>query len=146
MDFAECMRDLVDDFFPGADKVVLVLDSLNTHTPLSLYEAFEPAKAKRILDRLEFHYTPKHGSQLDVAEMEIGVLIEQCLADRIPNEETFATQLLLGKRRAMTNGPPSTGNARRLMHAPNLNASIQSCQNWLEQVLVDRVMSYPLAS
>ena len=92
-DFAECMRDLVDVFFPDADKVVLVLDNLNTHTPASLYETFEPAEAKRILDRLEFHFTPKHGSWLDMAEIEIGVLIEQCLNDRIPDEETLCRQI-----------------------------------------------------
>jgi len=92
-DFAECMRDLVDVFFPDADKIVLVLDNLNTHTPASLYETFEPTEAKRILDRLEFHFTPKHGSWLDMAEIEIGVLLEQCLNDRIPDEETLCCQI-----------------------------------------------------
>jgi len=90
IDFAHCMKFLVDDLFPEADKVVIVLDNLNTHGPVSLYEAFEPAEAKRILDRLEFHYTPKHGSWLNMAEIEIGVLCEQCLADRIPDEETLS--------------------------------------------------------
>lgn len=92
LDFAQCMRDLVD-VFPEADKIVLVMDNLNTHTPASLYEAFEPAEAKRILDRLEFHYTPKHGSWLDMAEIEIGVLIEQCLDDRIPDEATLCREI-----------------------------------------------------
>ena len=93
LDFAHCMRDLVDDLFPEADKVVLVSDNLNTHTPAALYEAFEPAEAKRILDRLEFHYTPKHGSWLNMVEIEISVLCEQCLADRIPDEETLSRQI-----------------------------------------------------
>ena len=85
-DFAHCMRYLTDDAFPEADQVVVVLDNLNTHTPAALYETFPPAEAKRILDHLEFHYTPKHGSWRDMAEIEIGVLCEQCLADRIPDE------------------------------------------------------------
>ena len=86
VDFAECMRFLVDELFPEAEKVVVVLDNLNTHGPASLYEAFEPAEAKRILDKLEFHYTPKHGSWLNMVEIEIGVLCDQCLADRVPDE------------------------------------------------------------
>lgn len=93
IDYAHCMRYLVDDLFPEADKVVLVSDNLNTHTPASLYEAFEPTEAKRILDRLEFHYTPKHGSWLNMVEIEIGVLVEQCLDDRIPDEETLSRQI-----------------------------------------------------
>ena len=93
VDFAQCMRYLVDDVFPAADKVVVVLDNLNTHTPAALYEAFVPAEAKRILNRLEFHYTPKHGSWLDMAEIEIGVLCEQCLAERIPDEETLCREV-----------------------------------------------------
>ena len=93
LDFAHWMRYLVDDVFPEADTVVLVLDNLNTHTPAALYEAFEPAEAKRILDRLEFHYTPKHGSWLNMVEIEIGVLGEQCLAGRIPDEETLCSEI-----------------------------------------------------
>lgn len=92
-DFAQCMRALVDDYFPEADRVALVVDNLNTHTPVALYETFEPPEAKRILDRLEFHYTPKHGSWLDMAEIEIGVLLEQCLADRIPDEATLRREI-----------------------------------------------------
>jgi len=93
MDFAHCMRYLVDELFPRADKIVLVLDNLNTHTPAVLYEVFEPAEAKRIRDRLEFHYTPKHGSWLNMVEIEVGVLCEQCLADRIPDEETLRHEI-----------------------------------------------------
>jgi hypothetical protein len=93
IDFAECMRLLVDAIFPKAEKVVVVLDNLNTHDPASLYEAFEPAEAKRIFDRLEFHYTPKHGSWLNMVEIEIGVLCEQCLADRVPDEDTLRREI-----------------------------------------------------
>jgi hypothetical protein len=93
VDFAHSMQYLVDDLFPEADKVVLVLDNLNTHGPASLYEAFEPAQAKRILNRLEFHYTPTHGSWLNMVEIEIGVLLEQCLADRIPDDDTLCREI-----------------------------------------------------
>jgi len=85
-DWAECMRDLVDVHFPEAERVVVVMDQLNTHNPAALYEAFEPTEAKRILDRLEFHYTPKHGSWLDMAEIELSVLSRQCLDDHIPDK------------------------------------------------------------
>lgn len=84
-DWAICMRDLVDVHFPGAERCVVVEDQLNTHDPACLYEVFEPAEAKRILDRLEFHYTPKHGSWLNMAEIELSVLGRQCLAQYIPS-------------------------------------------------------------
>ena len=93
IDFAHCMLYLVDELFPDADCVVIVLDNLNTHTPAALYEAFEPAEAKRILDRLEFHYTPKHGSWLNIVEIEIGVLSEQCLDRRIPDADTLQSEI-----------------------------------------------------
>ena len=93
VDFAHSMRYLVDELFPEADKIIIVLDNLNTHTPAALYEAFEPAEAKRILDRLEFHYTPKHGSWLNMVEIEIGVLAEQCLDRRIPDRQTLASEI-----------------------------------------------------
>ena len=73
-DWAECMRELVDELFPDAERIRVVQDNLNTHTPAALYEVFAPAEAKRILDRLEFHYTPKHGSWLNMAEIELSVL------------------------------------------------------------------------
>ena len=117
IDFAHCMRYLVDDVFPEADQVVLVVDNLNTHTPASLYEAFEAAEAKRILDRLEFHYTPKHGSWLNMVEIEIGVLCEQCLADRIPDEETLCREIAAwetarNQQRATINWQFTTVDAR----------------------------------
>ena len=108
IDFAHCMQYLVDDLFPEADKVVVVLDNLNTHSPASLYEAFQPAEAKRILDRLEFHYTPKHGSWLNMVEIEIGVLCEQCLADRIPDEDTLCREIAAWE--ATRNGQQATVN------------------------------------
>jgi len=84
--FAGVVQDLVDRQFPFADKIVLVLDNLNTHTAASLYEAFEPAEAKRLADKLEIHYTPKHASWLDMAEIELSVLSRQCLDQRIPDK------------------------------------------------------------
>jgi hypothetical protein len=89
VDWAECMRDLVDVHFPDAEVVVVVQDNLNTHTPAALYQAFEPAEAKRIWDRLELHYTPKHGSWLNMAEIELSVLMRQCLDRRIPDQEAL---------------------------------------------------------
>jgi len=84
-DFAECMRELVDVHFPCAEKIRVVLDNLNTHSPAALYEAFEPNEARRILNKLEFHYTPKHGSWLNMVEIELSVLVNQCLKQRIPD-------------------------------------------------------------
>jgi hypothetical protein len=84
-DYARCLRKLSDETYPDAEVIVLVQDNLNTHSPASLYEAFEPAEAKRLADRFEFHYTPKHGSWLDMAEIELGILGRQCLSRRIDN-------------------------------------------------------------
>ena len=86
VDWAHLVRDLVDADYPSR-RVVLVMDNLNTHTPASLYEAFEPAEARRIAERLEIHYTPKHGSWLNMAEIEIGAMVGQCLDRRIPDRD-----------------------------------------------------------
>jgi DDE superfamily endonuclease len=83
VDLAQEIRELLDVDYPDAEKVVLVWDNLNTHAPASLYKAFEPAEARRLLDRLEIHYTPKHGSWLDVAEIALSVFTKQCLTRRI---------------------------------------------------------------
>ena len=85
-DWAEVMRQLVDEHFPEAHTITLVMDNLNTHSPSSLYEAFCPWEARRILERLEIHYTPKHGSWLNMAEIELSVLGRQCLSRRIPDQ------------------------------------------------------------
>ena len=89
VDWAQCMKELVDVHFPSAEKVVVVLDNLSTHTAAALYTAFEPQEAKRIWDRLELHYTPKHGSWLNMAEIELSVLSRQCLNRRIPDQEAL---------------------------------------------------------
>jgi len=92
-DWAYCMRDLVDVHFPQAIRIRLVEDNLNTHDPAALYEVFAPAEAKRILDRLEFHYTPKHGSWLNMAEIEFSVLSRQCLHPRIADKPTLEREV-----------------------------------------------------
>jgi hypothetical protein len=89
IDFAHCMRDLVDIHFPKAEKIVLVMDNLNTHKLASLYAAFPAQEARRLIDKLEIHYTPKHGSWLNMAEIELSVLQRQCLAARIPDQTTL---------------------------------------------------------
>jgi hypothetical protein len=88
-DFAFLMRDVVDVHFPHAQKVIVVLDNLNIHSPASLYATFEPAEALRILQKLEFHHTPKHGSWLNMVEIELSVLSRQCLGQRIGDIETL---------------------------------------------------------
>lgn len=98
-DWAECMRDLVDVHFADAEAVVVIQDNLNTHTPAALYQAFEPNEAKRIWDRLEFHYTPKHGSWLNMAEIELSVLARQCLDRRIPDQEALRSETTAWEQR-----------------------------------------------
>jgi hypothetical protein len=93
-DFAYAARDLVDIHFPDAEVIRLVVDNLNIHTPAALYETFEPAEARRIARKLEFHFTPKHASWLNMVEIEIGVLVGQCLDRRIPDIETVKREVL----------------------------------------------------
>lgn len=89
VDFARCLEELVDIHYPDADKIVLVVDNLNTHAESSLYKAFSPEKAFRIAEKLEIHYTPKHGSWLNMAEIEFSALSRQCLRRRIPDRVTL---------------------------------------------------------
>ena len=93
LEWAEFVRSLVDGEYREAEKVVLVMDQLNTHTAASLYEAFSPEEAKRIADRLEIHYTPKHGSWLNMAEIELSVLTRQCLGRRIARRESLEEKI-----------------------------------------------------
>ena len=86
VDWVLCMRQLIDEHYPDAEKVVLVMDNLNTHHPSSFYETFEPREARRLARRLEIHYTPEHGSWLNVTEIENSVMARQCLAYRIPHK------------------------------------------------------------
>ena len=98
LDWAEEIRYLVDVMYPDAEKIILVMDNLNTHKPASLYKRFEPAEARRILRKLEIHYTPKHGSWLDIAEIELNVMTRQCLSRRIDSIETLKTELTAWER------------------------------------------------
>ena len=98
-DFAKCIRELVDVHYADADKIVLVLDNLNTHSEGSLYEAFEPAEARRLAEKLEIHYTPKHGSWLNMAEIEIGVLSRQCLSKYIESKERMIAEIAAWEQR-----------------------------------------------
>jgi transposase len=91
-DWAHRIKELVDERYPKAERIVLVMDNLNTHSPASLYEAFDPAEARRLANRLEIHYTPKHGSWLNMAEIELSVLSRQCLDRRVPNFETLEAE------------------------------------------------------
>jgi hypothetical protein len=93
LDFAEQLASLVDEDYPAAEMIVLVTDNLNTHTPACLYERFDPAKAHRIARKLEWHYTPEHGSWLNMAECELSVLARQCLSRRIPDRATLSREV-----------------------------------------------------
>jgi transposase len=99
LDFAECMRDLVDVHYPKAERIRVVMDNLSTHTAAALYESFEPAEARRILRRLEIHYTPKHASWLNMVEIEIGVMVSQCLDRRIPTKALLVKEVKAWQQR-----------------------------------------------
>ena len=117
VDFAEEVRGLLDVRYPHAEKVVLVMDNLNTHKPAALYEAFEPALARSLIERLEIHYTPKHGSWLNMAEIELSVLSRQCLDRRIPDADTLTYEVAAWEQARNANPRPvnwrfTTLNAR----------------------------------
>ena len=99
VDFASCIKDLLTMYYPDAEIVTIVMDNLNTHHPSSLYEAFEPAEAKSLLERCDFHYTPKHGSWLNMAEIEFSALQRQCLGRRIPDQETLRKEITAWEER-----------------------------------------------
>jgi transposase len=120
-DFAQQMKWLVDEKYPEAEKIRIVMDNLNTHKPASLYERFAPEEARRILKKLEFHYTPKHGSWLNMAEIELSVLSRQCLDRRIPDEETLKREIKAYEERrneakASINWQFTSTNARLKLH------------------------------
>jgi len=93
VDYAQILKDLSDKHFPNVSQIVLVQDNLNTHKPASLYEAFPAAEARRLVERFEWHYTPKHGSWLDMAESELGVVSSQCLDRRIPDKQILIEEV-----------------------------------------------------
>ena len=117
VDYAQVLKELSDTHFPGSAKIVLVQDNLNTHKPASLYEAFPPAEARRLVERFEWHYTPKHGSWLDMAESELSVLSSQCLDRRIPDQrvlkdEVAAWEADRNSKHAKANWQFTTADAR----------------------------------
>jgi uncharacterized small protein (DUF1192 family) len=117
VDYARVLKELSDTHFPGSAKIVLVQDNLNTHKPASLYEAFPPAEARRLVERFEWHYTPKHGSWLDMAESELSVLSSQCLDRRIPDQrvlkdEVEAWEADRNRKHAKANWQFTTADAR----------------------------------
>lgn len=93
VDWAHQIRELVDVRYPDAEVILLVMDNLNTHTPAALYDAFPPDEAKRLTDKLEIHHTPKHGSWLNIAEIELSILSRQCLDRRVPDAATLAREV-----------------------------------------------------
>ena len=128
-DWAILVREIADDLYPDAEIITLVMDNLNTHTAAALYETFEPAEAKRIWDRFEFIYTPKHGSWLNMAEIELNVLTKQCLNRRIDNRniiesEVKAWQNQRNNRDAKINWQFTTADARIKLHRlyPSIDA------------------------
>ena len=117
VDYAQVLKELSDTHFPGSAKIVLVQDNLNTHKPASLYEAFSPAEARRLVERFEWHYTPKHGSWLDMAESELSVLSPQCLDRRISDQrvlkdEVEAWEADRNRKHAKANWQFTTADAR----------------------------------
>jgi hypothetical protein len=119
IDYAQVLKDLSDVHFPRAEKIVLVQDNLNTHVPASLYEAFEPAEARRLVERFEWHYTPKHGSWLNMAESELGVLTSQCLDRRIPDRPALEREIAAwGERR-------NTHNVKADWHLTTADARVK---------------------
>lgn len=126
-DFAQEMKNLVDVCYRDADVIRLVVDNLNIHTPSALYEVFPPEEARRIIQKLEFHYTPKHASWLNPVEIELSVLSRQCLERRIPNAETLTSEIAVwekqrNQQKASVYWGFQTKDARRKMERlyPNL--------------------------
>jgi hypothetical protein len=103
-DWAWCVKELLETHYPEAQRLVLVLDNLNTHTPAALYEVFPPEEARRLVQRLEIHYTPKHGSWLNMAEIELSVLSRQCLGRRIPDQATLTSEVAAWETTRNTQG------------------------------------------
>jgi hypothetical protein len=98
-DLAHELKALADEHYPDAERIVLVTDNLNMHSPAALYETFAPAEARRLTERFEWHYTPEHGSWLNMAEIELSVLTRQCLSRRIPDADVLSTEVSAWEQR-----------------------------------------------
>lgn len=128
VDWAHQIRYLVDDMFPHAKRISLVMDNLNTHTGASLYKAFAPAEARRILDKLKIHYTPKHGSWLNMAEIELSILSRQCLDRRIPDQDTLKKEVAAWQEKR---------NAIARPYIYGMAVYHRRCSNKIEEALPD---------
>ena len=122
VDYAHVLKELSDTRFPDAEKIILVQDNLNTHTPASLYEAFPADEARRLVERFEWHYTPKHGSWLNLAESELGVRPNASIAG-CPTNGSSRARSLLGRPTATRNTPRPTGVSQRRAHVSNSRTS-----------------------
>jgi len=123
VDYAHVLKDLSDKYFPNAKKIVLVQDNLSTHKPASLYEAFSPDEARRLVERFEWHYTPKHGNWLDMAESELGVLATQCLDRRIPDKKTLIDETAAWEKNRNRNHAKANCSSQPPTPASNSKAS-----------------------
>lgn len=119
VDYAKVLKELTDEHFPQADKIVLVQDNLNTHAPASLSEIFEPAEARRLVERFGWHYTPKHGSWLNLAESELVVLAKQCLNRRIADRATLEAEVAAWTKRR------NTHNVKAVWHFTTADARVK---------------------
>ena len=119
IDYAKILRDLSDTHFPNAEKILLVQDNLNTHTQASLYVASEPAEVRRIIERFEWHFTPKHGSWLNLAESELAVLSGQCLDRRMPDATALASEVDAWRQRR------NIHNAKANWHVTSADARVK---------------------
>ena len=115
VDYAHLLKQVSDTWFPNAPKIALVQDNLSTHKPASLYEAFPAAEARRLAERFEWHYTPKHGSWLNMAETELSVLSGQCLDRRIPDKAMLTEEVAAWTAQRNKNTPKPTGSSPRPM-------------------------------
>lgn len=141
VDYAHCMRELVDVHYPKAACIRVVQDNLSIHAPGALYQAFAPAEARRILRRLDSNYTPKHASWLNMVEIEIGVLQGQCLGRRIDDSKRLRSEIAAWERQRNKTRARVTGCSQRTKLAPNWGAPIQAypkSQNHCDELLDDR--------
>jgi len=126
IDYAQVLKELSDVHFARAEKIILVQDNLNTHNPASLYEAFTALEARRLVERFEWHYTPKHGSWLNMAESELAILSNQCLDRRIPDRRSLErSRLAPGSATATLTMSKLTGALQPPIPASSLRASTQ---------------------
>jgi hypothetical protein len=119
IEWATVMKQVADVHYPQAEKIVVVLDNLNTHTPSAFYETFDPQEARRLVERFEFHFTPKHGSWLNMAEIELSALVWQCLGRRLPDIKTVAQEVEAWQKQRMMRLLKCSGNSKQMTLVSN---------------------------